>query len=61
MGCFPADWNALPERSVCGVSFLWKVGAEAVGTRYVPGLKIQVLRCASSGEETSSSPGQLGA
>lgn len=24
-GCFPADWNALPERSACGVTFPWKV------------------------------------
>lgn len=24
-GCFPADWNALPERNACGVTFPWKV------------------------------------
>ena len=23
--CFPADWNALPERSARGVAFTWKV------------------------------------
>lgn len=24
-GCFPGDWNALPERSMHGVTFSWKV------------------------------------
>lgn len=62
-GCFPGGWNALPEKKACmELPFHGRWGAEAVGTRYTPGLKILELRCASWVEgKTRSSPGQLGA